>query len=372
MAFLIARGPSLQDKLEALGLASSYDVCAPPSLEELKGRLPGIYYAWSSRGRVPLLKTLFTNECSRDCRYCAFSRLTDVPRFSFRVEELVGLFMDLYRRGMVKGLFLSSAIPCRPDDTMEEMVAVARRLREKEGFKGYIHLKILPGTSEGLVRQALKVATRVSVNLEAPRERDLRAMAPSKSLRDHILPLVRSLKKGFTTQFVVGVGGARDYHYLRAVEALVKEYGLKRAYFQAFRPVPGTPLEGHAPGSRKRQLRLYQGEFLIRCYGFSARELVGTGGDLPEHVDPKIHWAMNNPHFFPLELEKATYRQLLRVPGIGPRLASRLLRLRGEGLLSPLHLEKAGVNLNKSGPFFLLKGRRVSRESPLQGRLALE
>jgi len=359
-------------KLEVLGLASSYDVCAPPSLESLRGRLPGIYYAWSSGGRVPLLKTLFTNSCSRDCRYCAFSTLVDTPRYSFGVGELVGLFMELYRKGLVKGLFLSSAIPCHPDETMEEMVAVARRLREREGFRGYIHLKILPGASGDLVRKALEVATRVSINLESPVEGELKAMAPSKSLRREILPLVRALEGGFTTQFVVGLGRERDYHFLRAVETLARRYGLKRAYFQAFRPVAGTPLENHPPGSRLRQVRLYQGEFLVRRYGFSAGELVDENGNLPASRDPKTHWAMKNPWFFPLELEKASYSQLLRVPGIGPRLASRLIKLRKEGLLSPLHLEKAGINLRKSGPFLLLKGKRVVRGSPFQQKMVLE
>ncbi len=372
MAPLVTFQPSLYDKLEALGMASSYDVCAPPSIDELRGRLPGIYYAWSSGGRVPLLKTLFTNACSKDCRYCAFSSLVDTPRYSFGVEELVRLFMDLYRKDLVRGLFLSSAIPCCPDTTMERMVAVARCLRKREGFGGYIHLKILPGVSRDLVCQALEVATRVSVNLESPREQDLRAMAPSKSLKESILPLVETLKGGFTTQFVVGLGRERDYHFLKAVETLARKHGLKRAYFQAFRPVAGTPLENHPPGSRERQLRLYQGEFLVRRYGFTAGELVDAQGNLPRSVDPKTHWALNHPDFFPVDLERATYHQLLRVPGIGPTLARRILGLRREGLLSPHSLEKAGINLGKSGPFLVLKGKRVIREPAFQVRFQLE
>ncbi len=373
MAILISSGvSSVEEKLKVLGMASSYDVCAPPSTEKLKGKLPGIYYAWSSGGRVPLLKTLFTNGCSRDCSYCAFSALVDAPRHSFRVEELVSLFLQLFKKGLVQGLFLSSAIPCHPDDTMEKMVEVARRLKEGEGFKGYIHLKILPGTSPDLARKASRFASRVSINLEAPTENALKAIAPSKSLKGEILPIVTSLKVGFTTQFVVGVGGGRDLHFLKAVEALKKRYGLKRAYFQAFQPVAGTPLENHFPGSRERQLRLYQGEFLVRCYGFSAHELVDSQGDLPRHLDPKTHWALTNPQHFPVDLEKATYYQLLRVPGIGPRLARRLLALRARGELSLLHLEKAGINLRKSGPFFTIRGKRVVKGIPLQGRLELE
>ena len=372
MAPLVSIGPSLWDKLEALGMASSYDVCAPPSMERLKGSLPGIYYAWSSGGRVPLLKVLFTNRCARDCKYCAFSALVDVPRYTFEVEELVETFLSLYRQGLVRGLFLSSAIPQCPDDTMEKMVDVVQRLRVRERFRGYVHLKILPGTSSELAMKAARVATRVSVNLEAPRESILRAIAPSKSLKGEILPLVGALKKGFTTQFVVGVGGEKDLHILRAVEVLNRSYGLKRAYFQAFKPVAGTPLENHPPGSRERQLRLYQGEFLVRCYGFTPQELVDPQGNLPRGTDPKSHWVLTHLHHFPVELEKATYHQLLRVPGIGPRLARRVLALRARGELSLLHLEKAGINLRKSGPFLLMKGRKVVKDPYIQRRLGLE
>ena len=371
MALLITSKASSLEKLEVLGMASSYDVCAPPSVESLRGKLPGVYFAWSSGGRVPLLKTLFTNQCSRDCRYCAFSSLVDGPRYSFRVEELVDLFLRLFEKGLIQGLFLSSAIPCHPDDTMERMVEVAQRLRKREGFKGYIHLKILPGTSPELAKKALKVASRVSINLEAPLESSLQSLAPSKSLRSQILPLIPLIRDHFTTQFVVGIGKERDFHLLRAVESLKNRYGLRRAYFQAFRPVPGTPFEDRPPGSRTRQLRLYQGEFLVRCYGFSAEELVDERGDLPQQVDPKTYWARTHPHFFPIDLDRATYHQLLRVPGIGPKLARRLVTLRSRGELSQLHIEKAGINLRKSGPFLLLKGKPLIRGTFHQRELNL-
>lgn len=359
----IVSAPDPWEKLRILGMASSYDVCAPPSIEKHRAPLPGIFYAWASGNRVPLLKVLLTNGCSRNCRYCAFSSLVDHGVCSFDIEELVGIFMDMWRKGLVQGLFLSSAIPGYPDDTMEKMTAVARTLREREGFKGYIHLKILPGTSWDMVKRALPFAIRVSINLEAPREEFLKDVAPSKSIKGEILPLLPLLKGGFTTQFVVDLGPERDLDLLGTVEILVKRYGLKRAYFQAFRPIPGTPLESHPPGSKARQTRLYQAEFLVRRYAFSPKELVDPMGNLPKDTDPKTFWVRNNPHFFPLDLEESTYHQLLRVPGIGPKLARRIITLRSRGELSPTHIEKTGINLRKSGPYLLYKGKPIRERS---------
>ncbi len=355
------------EKLRILGQASSYDVCAYPSADRPDIVFPGIYHAWASGKKVPLLKVLFTNHCSLNCRYCAFSSLTDSPRCTFEVEELVRLFMLMWRRGLVQGLFLSSAIPVHPDDTMEKMVSVARRLRYREGFKGYIHLKILPGTSRDLVMQAIPLATRLSINMEMPREDLLREVAPSKSLRSDVLPILPLLEGGFTTQFVVDLGPERDLELLKAVDVLVKRYTLKRAYFQAFRPITGTPLGNRPPGSKERQLRLYQGEFLVRRYGFSPEELVDHEGNLPKRIDPKTYWAKRHPHFFPLDLKGATYHELLRVPGIGPQLARRLVALQRKGELSLLTIEKTGINLRRSGRYLLLDGKALakgSRQSP--------
>ncbi len=354
---IIVSALDLWEKLRILGMASSYDACAPPSIEERRAPLPGIFYAWAFGTKVPLLKVLLTNGCSRNCKYCAFSSLVDHGVSSFEIKELVGIFMDMWRKGLVQGLFLSSAIPGHPDNTMEKMISVARILREREEFKGYIHLKILPGTSQDMVRRALPFATRVSINLEAPREEFLKNIAPSKSIKGEILPLLPLLKEGFTTQFVVDIAPERDLDLLNAVEILVKRYGLKRAYFQTFRPIPGTPLGDHPPGSKARQMRLYQGEFLVRRYAFSPGELIDSEGNLPKNTDPKTFWVRNNPHFFPLDLEDSTYHQLLRVPGIGPKLARRIIALRRKGGLSPFHIEKAGINLRKSGPYLLYKGK---------------
>lgn len=352
----IVSAPDTERKLSILGTQSSFDLCAPPSLEGFGGRLPGIYYAWSRGCRVPLLKVLYANQCTRGCRYCAFSTSVDNPRVKFEIDELVRLFLDLNEKGAVRGLFLSSAIPGCPDDIMEEMIAVAQRLRRKE-FSGYIHLKILPGTHPDLAKKARMVASRVSINFEVPREDKLRLIAPRKSIRREILPLLPIIKGSFTTQFVVGPAGEKDIELLEAVQWLKKRYKLRRAYFKAFEPIPGTPLGHNPPGSRRRQLRLYQAEHLVRCYGFSAHGLVGRDGNLDLEIEPKTLWAMRNPQFFPLELEKAGYSQLLRVPGIGPRIASSIIKVRRESTLTPDGLKKMGLNLRKSAPYLVLRGR---------------
>jgi len=357
----IIKSTDTQGKLSILGIQSRFDLCAPFSLECLQSGFPGIYYAISRGYKVPLLKVLYTNECSRGCKYCALSALIDAPRTRFAPLELVRLFLDLNKRSAVFGLFLSSGIPDDPEDTMEEMIFVARMLR-KRGFTGYIHLKILPGVSADLAKEAKEVATRVSVNLEAPSDKRLKHIAPKKSIKREILPILPVIKGSFTTQFVVGPAKEKDIELLATVKFLKDEYGLKRAYFKAFEPIPNTLLEHHPPGSKIRQLRLYQAEHLVRCYGFSPYELVEKDGDLPLDEDPKIKWAKRHPELFPIDLKKADYEELLRIPGIGPRTAKLIIKTRKETTLDINSLKKMRVNLKKCLAFALLDGKPLRYE----------
>jgi len=377
------------EKVEVLGRAAQYDVCGEACGTEASrvrdelGRW--IYPAVMPDGkRVKLLKILQSNVCTNNCYYCANRVGRDCPRLSFSPDELARAFDQMQRQGLVEGLFLSSAICGRPTQAMDRMLATVELIRGKYQFPGYIHLKILPGVTQAHVEQAVRLASRVSINLEAPSSERLARIAPGKSLEELVEPLrwVHRLRlesegrlapAGQTTQFVVGAAGESDRELLQTVVQLYQEVDLHRVYFSAFQPVPDTPLASHPPTPLWREHRLYQSDFLLRRYGFTLDELIfDEEGSLPRQADPKRMWALAHPEFFPVEVNNASREQLLRVPGIGPRSASRILRWRREGKFRTLtDLKKAGVVIRWAAPFVLLNGRRAPYQETLweEGRM---
>ncbi len=358
------------EKLKILGPAARFDIHCPALKKPRKG-LGGVYPSVARGGGiVPIFKVLLTNECISDCAYCPNRADSPIRRATFTPEELARTFDQLYRRGLVRGIFLSSALGTDPRKTMERMIEAVEIIRKKYGFKGYVHLKILPGATKDLVERAMQLADRVSINLEAPSADRLSRLSRHKRLYDHILRAMDWIKElsskiplrsGHTTQFVVGAAGESDRELLLTVETLLREYGLRRAYFSAFTPMPFTPLEEAEPESPLREMRLYQAEFLLREYGFSASQLpFDEKGMLPRNLDPKMAFAKSHPELYPVELSTASYEELLRVPGIGPATAKRLLALRAtEGLHSEGDLRRAGVSLRRASPFVTLHGKRI-------------
>lgn len=321
---------------------------------------------------VPLLKTLLTNACRNDCRYCGTSCLVDRRVVSLTPNELAKAFMEMYKCGLVEGLFLSSGVHVSPDATMEKLIDVAIILRQKLGYSGYLHLKVMPGASEEAIRQAAKFADRISCNLEAPNADRLKAIAPSKDFEGEIwqtLTLIGKcakeglLKSGYTTQLVVGAAGESDREILTTTWQLYRGHSLHRAYYSGFIPIPGTPMENHPPTPPSRQVRLYQADWLLRFYGFELDELVFDGaGNLPQDLDPKMAWAIAHMDMFPIELNDAPKEILLRVPGIGLTAAERIIKARQECKLTSLNqLRALGVSVGRCAPFILLNGKPPSK-----------
>ncbi|MCS7286039.1 MAG: putative DNA modification/repair radical SAM protein [Anaerolineae bacterium] len=365
-----------EKKLELLGKAAQYDLCGEacsPNVHRIKDDLGRwLYPAVLPDGkRVILLKVLLSNACVNNCLYCANRAGRDCPRMSFTPEELASIFDHLWRRGTVKGLFLSSAIDGSPDEVMARMIATAEIIRRRYGFHGYIHLKVIPGASRAAVEAMARWATRMSVNLEAPSPETLNRIAPGKNFTENLFAPIAWIKElmeegkallpaGQTTQFMVGPGGERDRDLLRLAQSLYRDFGMQRIYYSAFQPVPNTPLEAHPPTPAWREHRLYQADFLIRRYGFTVEELTfNSDGNLPREGDPKLLWALKHPEFFPVEVNTADYHQLLRVPGIGPRSARKIIAERKKGAISFIEdLKKLGVITGRAAPFITLKGKR--------------
>ncbi len=327
--------------------------------------------------RIALLKTMVTSACERDCTYCAFRQGRDFRRATFTPDELADLFMRLYRRGVAEGVFLSSGVAGGGARTQDRIIATAEILRRRRGFQGYIHLKIMPGAERDQIAAAMGLADRVSVNLEAPNSARLARLAPRKVFDEELLQRLRWIEAirrevpghwpSSTTQFVVGAVDETDVELLTTTEFLHRSAGLARAYFSSFSPVRDTPLENHPPSSAVREHRLYQSSFLLRDYGFTVEDLpFGAEGNLPLECDPKLAWARQHLAQAPVELNTAGRRDLLRVPGIGPKGAERILRERRRGRLRDLSdLRKIGVAPGRATPFILLDGRRPPRQLTL-------
>jgi putative DNA modification/repair radical SAM protein len=385
MSVTIRVQPDARAKVEVLGRAAQYDVCGEAcgtQANRVRDNLGHwIYPAVMPDGRrVKLLKVLLTNHCEKNCTYCANRVGRDVRRIAFKPDELARAFDQMVQRKLVEGLFLSSGICGSARRTMDQMLSTVEIVRQRYNFRGYVHLKLLPGITHAQVERAGQVAQRVSINLEAPNSERLLTIAPFKQ-RDEVLnpmrwagelirvdrgragPSVRDRKwasAGLTTQFVVGAAYESDHEILTTVSHLYAKVGLHRAYYSAFQPVRGTPLEGHAYTPAWREHRLYQSDFLFRQYGFALDELVFDGqGHLPQEADPKALWAEAHPEFFPVEVNRASRNALLRVPGIGPRSVGRILNERRSAPLRSLRaLKGTGAVAKRAAPYVLLDGTR--------------
>ncbi len=327
--------------------------------------------------RIPVLKTLLSSYCARNCFYCPWRRGRDLPRVQFTPDELAKAFMQMHAKRLVDGLFLSSGIHGRSAWTMERLIAVGELLRNHYQFTGYMHIKFMPGSDRASVAELMKYADRVSINLEAPNANRLQKLAPEKDLFAEILPALywaheinqerqaHGLKPRSTvTQFVVGATGESDHEIITTTDKLMREVNLSRPYFSAFHPVPNTPLDGLPPEDPQREHRLYQVDFLLRQYQFAMSDIVFDAyGNLPRNADPKMLYAQHHPELFPLEINRATREQLLRVPGIGPRSAARIVQMRRRGVLRDLRdLERMSLVTRRAAPFILLNGRQPTQQ----------
>lgn len=330
--------------------------------------------------QILLLKTLLSSACERDCFYCPFRAGRDFRRATFKPEEFANLFTKLNQADAAEGLFISSGLAGGGSRTQDKLLDTADILRNKLGFRGYIHLKIMPGAEKEQVYRAMQLADRVSINLEAPNTDRLSRLAPHKIFLEELLQPLRWVDeirktvpayKGWNgrwpssvTQFVAGGADESDLELLTTTEWLHKNVRLSRAYFSAFLPIRDTPLENKAAVDPLREHRLYQASFLLRDYGFDLEELPFVdGGNLPLASDPKVAWARQNLSERPVEINRAEKRELLRVPGIGPKGAEAILRARREGRLHEFsNLRKLGVAVQRAAPFVLVNGKRSPQQ----------
>lgn len=370
-----------REKLKILACAAQYDLCAScgTSTSRVRDEIGHWIFpaALPDGGHVALLKVLQSNSCENDCFYCGNRRSRNATRCDLTPEELAWSFAELVRTGRAQGLFLSSAICYDTARTMEKMIATVELVRQKYQFRGYIHLKLLPGTDEATIERAVSLADRVSVNLEAPNPARLERLSGEKRFDQQLMqPLKRAgvmceagigARAGLTTQFVVGAAGESDAEILATVARLYRELGLRRAYYSAFQPVPLTPLQDLAPTPPLREHRLYQSDFLLRQYGFDLADIpLDDAGNLASEHDPKLGWALHHPERFPIEVNKASREELLRVPGIGPESARRILLLRTTNRPTSLeHLATLGVAEKRAAPYITINGRRPPQQLSL-------
>ncbi len=374
-------------QLDILAGAAKYDVSCSSSGVTRKNqggtgntRSFGICHAWSADGRcISLLKILLSNDCVYDCRYCVNRRSSDIPRASFSPRELADLTMQFYRRNYIEGLFLSAAVEKSPDYTMEKILRVLTLLREEYEFQGYIHVKVIPGAEPSLINRAGLLCDRMSVNVEQPTENSLRLLAPQKSLptmyasmqqlkdkiQEHKVDhrrfrhTPRFVPGGQSTQMIVGASQDSDLTILHTTQALYQNFGLKRVYFSAYVPVnqdSNLPALTTVP-PLLREHRLYQSDWLLRHYHFKAEEILDADhANLETEIDPKTAWALRHPEFFPLEINRASYEELLRIPGIGPKSAWRITSQRRVAAISADHFKKLGVVFKRAQYFVTCKG----------------
>ena len=392
------------DKLTILADAAKYDVACTSSGSDragAKGSLgscsaPGICHSFSADGRcISLLKVLFSNACSYDCKYCQSRRSNDFVRAAFTPRELAELTIAFYRRNYIEGLFLSSAVCRSPDWTCERMIETLRLLREEYRFRGYIHVKAIPGASGELIERLGLLADRMSVNIELPSEAGLSRLAPDKSREAILRPmaLIRNgtaqsreelvkcrharpfAPAGQSTQMIVGATADSDLQILRLTQALYRKYQLKRVFFSAYIPLVSDSLLPalDVKPPLLREHRLYQADWLLRYYGFAAEELLDEQNpSFNPLLDPKCNWALNHLEEFPVEVNTAPLERLLRVPGIGVRSAQRIFAARRDRSLDFDGLRRIGVVLKRAQYFITCRGRmreglRISQEHLLRG-----
>lgn len=359
-------------KMEILGDSAKYDRCNYANFNPenfFSDKLPGVYNATTPNGNCfRLFKVLMTNKCSNDCSYCANHCKNQFNRVEFTPDELTKIYLEYYNSRLVDGLFLSSGVPGEIDISMENMVEVARKLRMENEYNGYIHLKILPGSSYELIKRAMSLADRVSINIESATQEGFRDLSTTKTYNTDILRRMKWIKRlikkdenlapsGQTTQFIVGVSEETDSDILKRVDWLYKKMDIKRSYFSPFTPMKGTPLENHDEPHPKRTSRLYQADFLVKSYGFDLDEIVyDEEGNMELEHDPKYNSALSNLEKFPVEVNTASYNELLRVPGIGKISARRIIELRKKGIQFKRleDLKNIGVVINRAEIFVKL------------------
>ena len=383
---------SIYDKLNILTDAAKYDVACTSSGVSRKNdgtgigscKLSGICHSFSADGRcISLLKILFTNECIYDCKYCINRRSNDVVRTSFTPDEICTLTIEFYRRNYIEGLFLSSGVLKSPNYTMELIYAALYKLRTEYNFQGYIHVKAIPGASQELIQKVGFLTDRMSVNLELPTEESLRLLAPHKTRKNILMPMrlvqnrmaenkqevvlyrnaPRFVPAGQSTQMIIGATPETDYQIMQVTESLYQKFELKRVFYSAFvhvnedsclpaRTDEGPPL--------LREHRLYQADWLLRYYHFRAEELLSEENpNFNVLFDPKCNWALKHLEEFPVEVNRADYKKLLRVPGIGYKSAGRIVRARRLGNLDFADLKKIGVVLKRALYFITCSGRMM-------------
>jgi predicted DNA-binding helix-hairpin-helix protein len=331
-----------------------------------------------TKGPMPVLKLLQTNACAKDCFYCPFRAGREFRREAIAPEELAGLTSQLYRAGMIRGLFLSSGVIGHGDHAMAQIVDTAEILRAKHGFSGYLHLKIMPHSSDAAIERAVQLADRVSINLEAPNAARLGQLSSTKDFEaDLLAPLAKAAALAAqqqrhvsqTTQFVVGAAGESDAEILTTSERLYSHLKLARIYYSAFRPVRDTPLDGQPAEDPVRERRLYQADFLLRDYGFHVPELpLDAAGRLRTDVDPKLAWAQAHPEWFPIEVNRAARAALMRVPGLGTKAVAAILAARRQGVIrEAADLRRLGIATERVLPWVTLNGRRAPFQLRLPG-----
>lgn len=378
----------LLDKLTVLADAAKYDVaCTSCGVERgaKKGQLgntmqAGICHAFSADGRcITLLKVLLSNACSYDCAYCVNRRTNDIPRASFSVRELAELTIGFYRRNYIEGLFLSSGVLRNPDYTTEQMCETVRILRDEYGFRGYIHAKAIPGTSDELLVRLGVLVDRMSLNIEFPSRDSLKLLAPEKSAQSVLAPMrfvrdgikanyqdkrlstvrrTRFVPAGQSTQMIVGASPESDYHILNLSASLYRTLEMRRVFYSAYLPVNTDPL---LPATKEvpllREHRLYQADWLMRFYGFDVNEIIDEDHPfLDPLIDPKCNWALNHIDEFPAEVNKVPYEMLLRIPGVGVKSAKRIVMARRERALRFEDLKRLNVTMKRAQFFITCNG----------------
>ena len=394
----------IDEKLRILSDAAKYDVSCSSSGSSRKNTsnglgnaaYSGICHSWSADGRcVSLLKILMTNYCIYDCKYCISRKSNDIERAILTPDEIVRLTMNFYRRNYIEGLFLSSGVIKNADYTMEQMIAVAKKLRLEENFNGYIHMKVIPGASRELIHEIGLYVDRVSVNIELAENKALKLLAPDKKPTDisTSMGLIRKnqiqnteekklfkstpsfIPAGQTTQMIIGAGGESDFAILNRSENLYKNFGLKRVYYSAYVPVNKSGLLANTDAvPMLREHRIYQADWLLRFYNFKAEEILDEKNPFIDPLlDPKANWAVQNWHLFPMEINRASYKDLIRIPGIGVTSAKRIVMVRRHNVIKYEHLKKLGVVIKRAKYFITVNGEFMGfrKESPELIRNAL-
>ena len=396
---------SIEEKLRILSDAAKYDVSCSSSGSSRKNTnnglgnaaRNGICHSWSADGRcISLLKILMTNYCIYDCKYCINRKDNDIERAILSPDEIVKLTINFYRRNYIEGLFLSSGIIKSADYTMELMIAVAKKLRLEEKFNGYIHMKVIPGASRQLINEIGLYVDRVSVNIEFAENTALKLLAPDKKPTDisTSMGLIRKnmienaedkkifkstpsfIPAGQTTQMIIGASGESDYAILARSENLYKNFDLKRVYYSGYVPVnkSGILVSTEQAVPMIREHRLYQADWLLRFYDFKADEILDEKDPFVDPLlDPKTNWAIKNSHFFPIEINKASYKDLLRVPGIGVTSAKRIVMTRKYSTIRYEHFKKLGIVIKRAKYFIVVNGEFLGfkKENPELLRNAL-